>query len=64
MYGVLRIDKDGMKSLSFFENGMVRWTQTSDLETVTVYNNEIGGFKDRDLNIETSQNKVHKNTFN
>jgi len=58
VYGVIRIDKDGVESLSFFENGMLRWTKPSYFETVTVYQNEIGGFDDRDLSIETTQNQV------
>ncbi|KAK3701740.1 hypothetical protein QZH41_018892, partial [Actinostola sp. cb2023] len=58
VYGVIRIDKDGVESLSFFENGMLRWTKPSYFETVTVYQNEIGGFDDRDLSIETTQNQI------
>ncbi|KXJ26526.1 beta-sarcoglycan [Exaiptasia diaphana] len=58
IYGVIRIDKDGVESISFFDNGMIRFTKPSDLETVTVYRKSIGGFNNRDLAIETTQNKI------
>ncbi|XP_032239001.2 beta-sarcoglycan isoform X1 [Nematostella vectensis] len=58
MYSVLQIKTDGMKSLSFFENGMLRWTKKSDLEIVTAYKHEIGGFRDQSLDIESQGKKI------
>lgn len=64
VYGVIRIDKDGVESLSFFENGMIRFTKPSTMETVTVYKDEIGGFQNRDLDVETTHDSVSKIELN
>ena len=58
LYNVLQINKDGMKCLSFFENKMVRWTCSSDMNSITLYKNQAGTFKDRNLLIETDEDKV------
>ncbi|KAJ7370249.1 hypothetical protein OS493_033595 [Desmophyllum pertusum] len=57
LYNVLQIDKDGMKCLSFFETGNLRWTCASDMNSVTLYKNQAGTFKDHDLVIETADDK-------
>lgn len=55
---ILQISKDGMKCLSFFDNKMVRWPCSSDMNSVTLYKNQAGTFKDHNLVIETDENKV------
>ena len=57
LYNVLQIDKDGMKCLSFFETGNLRWTCASDMNSVTLYKNQAGTFKDHNLFIETADDK-------
>lgn len=58
LYNVLQIDKDGMKCLSFFENKMVRWHCSSDMNSITLYKNQAGSFKDHNLHIEAEEDKV------
>lgn len=59
MLSVLQIDKDGMRSLSFFESGLLRWMRDSDLQYVHVNNGVIGNYKgDDSLDIETTNQKV------
>ena len=59
MLSVLQISKDGMMSLSFFESGVLRWMQDSDLQYVHVDSGVIGNYKGDDgLDIETTNQKV------
>lgn len=58
LYNVLQINKDGMKCLSFFENKMVRWPCSSDMNSITLYKNQAGTFKDHNLVVESNENKV------
>ena len=64
MLHTLQINKDGMKSLSFFDSGMLRWMRTSDLEVVTSYKGEIGAFDGKNLDIESDKDKVRNYTQN
>ena len=59
LYNVLQIDKDGMRCLSFFKTGKLRWTCLSDLEAVTLYKNQMGSFKDGNMIFETDNEKVN-----
>lgn len=59
LYNVLQINKDGMKCLSFFDNKMVRWPCSSDMNSVTLYKNQAGTFKDHSLLVESDEDKVN-----
>lgn len=66
LYNVLQINKDGMKCLSFFETGNLRFTCSSDMNSVTLYKNQAGTFKDHNLVIDTEDKQVRcvkKNFF-
>lgn len=58
LYNVLQMNKDGMKCLSFFDNGNLRFTCPSDMNSVTLYKNQTGTFKDDNLVIDTEEKKV------
>ena len=58
LYNVLQINMDGMKCLSFFENKMVRWHCSSDMNSITLYKNQAGTFKDHNLMVEADDEKV------
>ena len=58
LYSVLQINKDGMRCLSFFENKMVRWHCSSDMNSITLYKNQAGSFKDHNLMVEAEGDKV------
>lgn len=47
-----------MKCLSFFDNGNLRFTCPSDMNSVTLYKNQAGTFKDNNLVIDTEEKKV------
>lgn len=58
LYHVLQMSKDGMKCLSFFENDNVRFHCISDLDSVNLYANQTGTFKDHNLVIDSDDEKV------
>lgn len=58
LYNVLQINMDGMRCLSFFENKMVRWHCSSDMNSITLYKNQAGTFKDHNLMVEADDEKV------
>ena len=58
LYNVLQINKDRMKCLSFFETGDLRFTCSSDMNSVTLYKNQAGTFKDHNLVIDTEGKQV------
>lgn len=58
LYNVLQMNKDGMKCLSFFETGNLRFTCSSDMNSVTLYKNQAGTFKDHNLVIDTEDKQV------
>lgn len=60
LYNVLQMNKDGMKCLSFFETGDLRFTCSSDMNSVTLFRNQAGTFKDHNLVIDTENKKVSK----
>ncbi|PFX27242.1 Beta-sarcoglycan [Stylophora pistillata] len=61
LYHVLQMSKDGMKCLSFFENDNVRFHCISDLDSVNLYANQTGTFKDHNLVIDSDDEKVVSN---
>lgn len=58
LYNVLQINMDGMRCMSFFENKMVRWHCSSDMNSITLYKNQAGTFKDHNLMVEADDEKV------
>ena len=58
LYNVLQINMDGMRCLSFFENKMVRWHCSSDMNSITLYKNQAGTFKGHNLMVEADDEKV------
>ena len=58
LYNVLQINMDGMRCMSFFENKMVRWHCSSDMNSITLYKNQAGAFKDHNLMVEADDEKV------
>lgn len=58
LYHVLQMNKDGMKCLSFFENDDVRFHCESDMDSVSLYKNQAGTFKDHNLVIDSDDKKV------
>ena len=58
LYNVLQMNKDGMTCLSFFDTKNVRFTCESDMNSVTLYKNQAGTFKDHNLVIDSDDKKV------
>lgn len=58
LYHVLQMNKDGMKCLSFFENDDVRFHCESDMDSVSLYKNQAGTFKDHNLVIDSDDKKI------
>lgn len=58
LYHVLQMNKDGMKCMSFFENDDVRFHCISDMDSVNLYTNQTGTFKDHNLVINSDDKKV------
>lgn len=58
LYHVLQMNKDGMKCLSFFENDDILFHCESDMDSVSLYKNQAGTFKDHNLVIDSDDKKV------